>query len=321
MYDVTAVCRAYVDLIVPVTFEELKALGLIPGQDQLVSKEEISRLTTKFLDRAEIWPGGPGANTVSGVRALSGKSAFIGKVSDDQLGRIFKEDMEGRDIDFDTEVLPNDVTASCVIFVVPSGDRTILYNPTIADKVTMVDLEANKAVLETTKILFLGWLNRETKCADVIKRIYELTPNAKYVASLQSYGARENDEFDAISKADILLGNENEYGLYIMDLKLDDIAELSLAMPEKTFVCTKGKHGASVYQKGICIDIAAAPCEKVIDATGGGDAWAAGFLYGMAQDMPIEKCGALGALCAAEIIQHNGARPQGSWTHLLEQVK
>lgn len=317
MPRITALCRAYVDLIVPISFDTLKEHGFLPGQDYLIPKEKIAELTAQYINQGSIYAGGPGANTIAGFKALGGQASFIGKVSNDVLGQNFTKDLKQRDIEFDTAIIENDITASCVIFVMPNGTRTILYNPSIADDVTLEDITRNEKHLKQSAIFYMGWLNREQHCKIVTQKSVDLTTHAKRVSSLQSYGSRQNDDFSSISVADIILGNEDEYGLFMADMKLDNLEELANVYPDKILACTLGKKGATIYHGAEKIDISAKETDKVLDTTGAGDAWAAGFLYGIAHNIPLEESGKLGAACAAEIITHQGGRPQKSWAHLL----
>jgi sugar/nucleoside kinase (ribokinase family) len=317
MPRITALCRAYVDLIVPISYDTLKGHGFLPGQDYLIPKEQIAQLTAQYIDQGTIYAGGPGANTIAGFKALGGDASFIGKVSNDILGQQFTKDLQQRGIQFDTAIIENDITASCVIFVMPNGTRTILYNPSIADDVTLDDITRNEKDLKQSSIFYMGWLNREQHCKIVTQKSIDLTGHAKRVSSLQSYGSRQNDDFSSISVADIILGNEGEYSLFMADMKLDSMEELANVYPDKILACTLGKEGAAIYHGAEKIDIPAKETSKVVDTTGAGDAWAAGFLYGIAHNLSLSESGQLGASCAAEIITHQGGRPQNSWAHLL----
>jgi len=319
MTDVTAMCLAAVDLVVRVSDDELKAVGIAKEDDVNVSSERIAELLSVLLPRGKIMPGGPAANTVAGVAALGGQAAFIGKVADDELGRAFMRDFQRRGVIFNSKNEETSGTACCIVFVTSDSKRSILCHRGVGDNVTPEDILSSRDVLGRTRILHLGLLARDLAHAESAELARRYAPQAKTATSLQSYlqpGTPATARY--MLKADIILGNEPEFAAFADDLGQPDVAALARAYPEKIFARTLAENGADIHAGGECILIPATPAE-VKDSTGAGDAWAAGFLYGLSRQKPLDACGRLGGACAAQILAEEGGRSRQPWTHLLKK--
>jgi sugar/nucleoside kinase (ribokinase family) len=320
--DVTAICRAFIDLVTQVTEEDLKAAGLAKGCDEPTGEDRIRELFTAFLPRGKLLPGGPAANSMAGVAALGGHAAFIGKVASDTAGRAFAEDFRKRGVAFNASAAPGGATALCLVFVTPDGQRSMVYNPGVADLVTSADIERNRDTLQKTRILYLylGLTDRVSACDEAIALARRYASGAKIATSLQSYAGGTPDLARRILRADVIAGNEDEFPGFLKDLGFSSVAEAAKAYPEKIFARTLGAQGARVQQGGQEVAAAAVPVGKVTDTTGAGDAWAAGFFYGLSQGFSLARSAALGASCAARMLDENGGRPTKSWRDLLPQA-
>ena len=315
-YDVVAIGNAIVDILSPCDDAFLADQGMTKGAMQLIfSPEDADALYAKMGPGREV-SGGSAANTLAGIAALGGRAAFIGQVADDQLGQVFAHDIRAAGIRYDTAVRPGaPTTGRCLIFVTPDGQRTMNtflgashYLPAAAlDR----DLIADAAYLYLEGYL---WDPEEPRAAmraaiDVARaagRKVAFTLSAEFVID------RHRDAFHALIDAgliDVLFANEAE----IMSLtETADVEAAIAAVQDKvdTLVVTLAEKGALAIRGGQRTTVPAEPVAQVVDTTGAGDLFAAGFLHAQAQGNDLERSLRLGALCAAEIIGHVGARPQ-----------
>ncbi len=308
--NVVSICRAYVDLVAPVTEEELQKIGFKPGDDCFLAEDRLQQLVEKYSGRGTTLAGGPAANTVATVAALGGKAAFIGKIGDDSLGRVFADDFHRRGVLFNTELQGRNTTACIIVLVTPDGERTLLYNARGADKITIDDIEANRIILNQTQFLYLGLTYRIPACQEVIQLARHYAPQAKIVVGLQSYENGTMQSALHLLNSDIVLGNKQEFQSLLDALNIGTLKELSENHPQKLFACTLGADGAIIVSEGQTIAVPAAQAEVIKDTTGAGDAWAAGFLYGLSQGQSPEMAGTLGSTMAARILAETGGRFQ-----------
>ena len=310
--NVVSICRAYVDLVAPVTEEELQKIGFKPGDDCFLAEDRLQQLVEKYSGRGTTLAGGPAANTVATIAALGGKAAFIGKIGDDSLGRVFVDDFRRRGVFFNTELQARNTTACCIVLVTPDGERTLLYNARGADKITTDDIEANRIILNQTQFLYLGLTYRIPACQEIIHLARYHAPQAKIVVGLQSYENGTKQSALHLLDSDILLGNQQEFQSLLNALSIENLQKLSAVYPHKLFACTLGAQGATIASAGKTIAVPAAQAEIIKDTTGAGDAWAAGFIYGLSQGQPLVTAGQLGSAIAAQILAETGGRFQ-SW--------
>ena len=315
-YDVVAIGNAIVDILAQSDDAFLAEQGMTKGAMQLVfSPEEADALYAKMGPGREV-SGGSAANTLAGIAALGGRCGFIGQVADDQLGQVFAHDIRAAGVRFDTPSRAGaPTTGRCLIFVTPDGQRTMNtflgashFLPAGAlDR----DLIANAAYLYIEGYL---WDPEEPRAAmraaiDVARaagRKVAFTLSAEFVID------RHRADFHALIEAgmiDLIFANEAE----VMALtETTDVETAIAALQDKveTLVVTLAEKGACAIRGGDRITVPAAPVAQVVDTTGAGDLFAAGFLHGQARGDNLERSLTLGALCAAEIISHFGARPQ-----------
>ncbi len=315
-YDVVAIGNAIVDILAQSDDAFLAGEGMTKGAMQLVfSPEEADALYAKMGPGREI-SGGSAANTLAGLAALGGRGAFIGQVADDQLGEVFAHDIRAAGVRFDTPSRAGSpTTGRCMIFVTPDGQRTMNtflgashYLP--ADALDR-DLIADAAYLYIEGYL---WDPEEPRAAmrQAIAVAREAGRKVAFTASAEFVIDRHRADFHALidgGMIDLIFANEAEA------MSLTETADLesaiaALAPKVETLVVTLAEKGALAIRDGDRVTVPAEPVEQVVDTTGAGDLFAAGFFHGQAQGRDLETSLKLGALCAAEIIGHFGARPQ-----------
>jgi sugar/nucleoside kinase (ribokinase family) len=313
-HDVLAVGNAIVDVIASVDDAFLLDNGLTKDSMQLVEVDRAEALYAAMPPGIET-SGGSAANTTVGVAGLGGTAAFIGKVRDDQLGRVFVHDIRAAGVDFDvplaTEGPP---TARSLILVTPDAKRTMNTSLSIAEQVDVDDVDAD--LVASARIAYCeGYLWDREPTKEAIRHVMRLTRDAgNKVALTLSDGFcvdRHREEFlDLIwSSVDILFANEAEIrSLYEVD-HFDDALQKARQSCDLCFL-TRGPAGAVVVQGEELHVVDAHPQGPVIDTTGAGDQFAAGALYGLTQGYDIATCARLGSLAAGEVIAHFGPRPQ-----------
>jgi sugar/nucleoside kinase (ribokinase family) len=316
LYDVAAIGNAIVDVISPSSEDFLADEGLVKGSMALIDDAQAVSLYGRMAAGIEA-SGGSAANTVAGVASLGGRAAYLGKVADDQLGQVFVHDINAIGVKFDVAPLAGGpATARCLINVTPDGQRTMSTYLGASIHLTPEDIDA--AVIESAKIIYLeGYLfdpsdarRAFAKAAGIARaseRLIALTLSDSFVV----HRHREALLGFIDSEVDILLANEAELTA-LFETSSFDTAVRSLRGRAKLAAVTRGERGSTVIAGDQIHDIAAVPVEKVVDTTGAGDQYAAGFLFGLAKGRPLDMCGRLGSIAAAEVISHYGPRPQVS---------
>ena len=315
-YDVVAIGNAIVDILAQAEDSFIEEIGVAKGSMQLMfSPEEADALYAKMGPGREV-SGGSASNTVAGIAALGGKTAFIGQVADDQLGAVFAHDLRAAGVAFDTAVRPGQpTTARCLIFVTPDGQRTM--NTFLGASQFLPEAALDEAVIANGAILYLeGYLwDPEEPRAAMRKAIDIARANGRKVAFTLSDVfciSRHGDDFRQLiadGLIDILFANENELLALTQKDDFED-AVTAIAAQVPLAVVTRSEQGALAVAGGERVQVPAEPIAKLVDTTGAGDMFAAGFLHGQAQGRGIEESLRLGAICAAEIIQHYGARAE-----------
>ncbi len=323
IYDVIAVGNAIVDVMSPCDEAQIAELGMERGGMTLIDADRAEALYEAMGPAREI-SGGSAANTLAGLAALGAKCAFIGQVADDQFGEVFAHDIRSGGITFDTPSRAgNPPTALCLIFVTPDGQRTM--NTYLGASQFLPAEALDETQIASAKVLYLeGYLwDPEQPRAAMRRAIAAAREAGREVAFTLSDGfviARHGDDFRALIEAgqiDILFANEAELAALT---GLDFEAGLaSLAPKVPTLVVTRSEQGAVAIERGERAEVAAEPVAKVIDTTGAGDLFAAGFLFGHVRGKSLAERLKLGAICAGEIISHYGARPEADLKGLTGQ--
>ena len=323
-YDVLAIGNAIVDVMSPCEDELIEELGLARGGMMLVDTERAHELYDAMGPAREI-SGGSAANTLAGLSALGLQCAFIGQVADDQLGEVFAHDIHAVGIDFDTPARPGPPsTARCLIFVTPDGQRTM--NTYLGASQFLPARALDEQLIASAAVLYLeGYLwDPEEPRAAMRKAIAAARAAGRTVAFTLSDAfviERHGDDFRALIDAgqiDILFANKAE--LAALTGKPDFDAGLAALAPKvPVLVVTRSEEGAVAIAHGERHEVAAETVSHVVDTTGAGDLFAAGFLAGYARKASIHRCLAMGAVAAAEIISHYGARPEADLKALIAQ--
>ena len=326
-YDVIAIGNAIVDVMAPCDEELIDELGLNKGGMTLVDAGRAKDLYDAMGPAREI-SGGSAANTLAGLSALGAQCAFIGQVAQDQLGEVFAHDIRAVGIDFDTPARPTNntdsepPTARCLIFVTPDAQRTM--NTFLGASQFLPASALDEEAIGGARILYLeGYLWDPEEPRAAMRRAIEAAREAgrKVAFTLSEVFVidRHGDDFRALIEdglIDILFANHLELAALTGE---DDIEAGIAALKDKvpTLVVTRSAEGAIGVRDGKRAEVAAEPIEEVVDTTGAGDLFAAGFLYGHVRGESLERCLRMGAICAAEIIGHYGARSEADLAALV----
>jgi len=313
--DVIAIGNAIVDVMAPCSDALIEQLGMVRGGMTLVDADQAHALYQAMGPAREI-SGGSAANTLAGLAALGAKCAFIGQVADDQLGEVFAHDIRAGGISFATPARAgNPPTARCLIFVTPDGQRTM--NTFLGASQFMPAAALDEAAIADAAVLYLeGYLWDPEEPRAAMRRAIAAAKNAGRKVAFTLSDAfvidRHGDDFRSLIAAgeiDILFANEVELAA-LTGLPDFDAGMAALAGKVPVLVVTRGEQGAVAIAGGDRASVLAQPVAKVVDTTGAGDLFAAGFLFGHVRGRPLAECLTLGSICAAEIISHYGARPE-----------
>jgi len=315
-YDVVAIGNAIVDILAQTDDAFLAGEGMTKGAMQLIfSAEEADALYGRMGPGREI-SGGSAANTLAGIAALGGRTAFIGQVADDQLGQVFAHDIRAAGIRYDTAVRAGaPTTGRCLIFVTPDGQRTM--NTFLGASHYLPEVALDRALIADAAYLYIeGYLWDPEEPRAAMRAAIEVARKASrkiaFTLSAEFVIDRHRADFHTLidqGLIDVLFANEAE----IMALtETTDVDTAIAAVQDKvpTLVVTLAERGACAVRGGQRVTVPARPIERVVDTTGAGDLFAAGFLHAQTHGHDLERSLTLGALCAAEIISHFGARPQ-----------
>ncbi|MCA1846742.1 MAG: adenosine kinase [Actinobacteria bacterium] len=313
--DVVAVGSAIVDVLAHVDDDLVVANGLVKGTMVLVDYDRSAALYETMPAGIEV-SGGSAANTAAGVASFGGDVAFVGKVRDDALGAIFTHDLRSTGVVY--EAPPGTAgppTARCLILVTPDAERTMSTYLGTAGELSAADVDP--ALVGTARITYVeGYLvglpSAEGALAAAMKASHASGRKVALTLSDPIWVDLQRDAFRALlPDVDILLGNETE-ALGLTGEATLEAAVAVLAKDVGVVALTQGSKGAIASDGRETVSVPAEPVDKVVDTTGAGDLFAAGFLLGLARERALEECLRLGALAAAEVIGHIGARPQTS---------
>jgi sugar/nucleoside kinase (ribokinase family) len=320
--DIVAIGDAIVDVIATAEDSFLDAHGLTKGSMQLLSTEQADALYSAMGPAREI-SGGSAANSMAGVAALGLDAGFIGQVADDQLGDIFAHDMTSLGIRFETPPLKEGPpTGRCLIIVTPDAQRTMNTCPGASHELTPQRLDED--MIRSASVTFLeGYLWGPERPRHAMLRAAQIAHSAdRTVAFTLSESlcipGRKEGVLGMIEggMVDVLFANEDEALLLASAGDLDGaLAKLSSLV--STLVVTRGAAGALAIERGNQVQINAVPVDKVVDTTGAGDLFAAGFLAARCRARPLDRCLEAGAQAAAEVISHFGARPEANLKDLV----
>ena len=313
-YQVVGIGNAVVDVITQSTDTFLAEMGIEKGIMQLVETQRSEELFSAMDERVQT-PGGSVANTIAGIGSLGLATGFIGRVRDDELGHFYADAMTHEGIDFvNAPVAGGELpTSRSMIFVSPDGERSM--NTYLGISAELGPDDVDESVAAGAEVVFLeGYLFDKDKGKDAFIRTARACRAAggKAGIAISDPFCVERHRADFVSlienEMDFVIGNEAEIRSLYQDNDLEaDLARVAAACP--LVVCTRSGDGVSIMHEGKRTDI---PVTKIVpvDATGAGDQFAAGFLFGLVSGRDMETCGRMGNVCAAEVISHIGPRPE-----------
>jgi sugar/nucleoside kinase (ribokinase family) len=323
--DVLAIGNAIVDVIADSDDAFLDNCGMAKGSMRLIDLEEAERLYGAMGPGREL-SGGSAANTVAGLAALGLKTGFIGQLADDQLGQIFTHDIRSLGVRFDTPPRAGiGATARCLVLVTPDAQRTM--NTFLGAAQVLGPEAVDPGRVAEAKIVYLeGYLwDPEGPRAAMMKAMNAARDAGTKVAFTLSDSFvvdRHHPDLTRLldeDRIDILFANEAEITRLAAADDFDAAVE-AIAKKVDTLVATRGEHGAVARRGGERASVPAEPIEALVDTTGAGDLFAAGFLAGEARGLGLQQSLKLGAICAAEVIQHYGARPEANLRALTGEL-
>jgi sugar/nucleoside kinase (ribokinase family) len=322
-FDIVAIGNAIVDVIARTDDAFIASEGVTKGSMRLIDTEAAEGLYGRMGPGIEA-SGGSAANTVAGIAALGGRCGFIGQVADDVLGKVFAHDIRAHGVAFDTASRPPEPpTARCLILVTPDAQRTM---NTFLGASQFLPAEAiDREQIASAAILYLeGYLWDPEQPRAAMRAAIEIARAAGRKVAFTLSDAfcieRHRGDFRALidgGMIDILFANEAEI-LSLQQSPSFDAAVADVAAKVPLLVVTRGEHGAIAVQGGkTFFSVPAEPIDKVVDTTGAGDLFAAGFLAGQAQGRGVADSLTMGAVAAAEVISHYGARPEADLKALV----
>jgi sugar/nucleoside kinase (ribokinase family) len=312
-YDVVGIGNALVDVIAHAPDGFLGRHELVKGSMELIDAARALHLYGALGTAVEM-SGGSAANTMCGIASLGGHAAYIGKVSDDELGKVFGHDLNAVGVAFRPGAPDAETpTGRCIIVVTPDAQRTMNTYLGVSSLLSADDLD--EATIADGAVLYMeGYLFDRDDAKKAFRRAAAVAHEAGRMVSLTLSDSfcvdRHRADFAALVRddVDILFGNEVELrSLYELSSLDDAIARVRHECQLAAITC--GKDGSYVVTAEDVARVPAEPVARVLDTTGAGDLYAAGFLYGYTRDLPLAECGRVGSVAAAEVISHVGPRP------------
>ncbi|GBU16696.1 MULTISPECIES: adenosine kinase [Methylobacterium] len=328
--DLLVLGNAIVDVIARTDDAFLSAQGLAKGAMQLIDEPRAEDLF-QAMGPATIVSGGSGANTAVGAALLGARTGFVGKVREDDVGGLFAHDLKATGVRFDVPpAKEGPATARCFVLVTPDGERTM--NTYLGACQGLSPADVDEATTASARVVYLeGYLWDPPAAKDAFRKAVKIAHGAGNAVALTLSDAfcvgRYRDEFLALIRdgsVDILFANIGELkSLY----ETEDAEEAIKALRDERDargrhllgLVTRSEQGSIVVKGGEVRSVEASPVREVVDTTGAGDLFAAGFLAGQARGLDYVTCAKLGSLAAAEVIQHIGARPQSDLVALARE--
>jgi adenosine kinase len=323
-YDVLGVGNAIFDVLVKTDEAFLASHGMTKGSMALIDEARAASIYRDMGPATEM-SGGSAANTIVGIAGLGARAAFVGKVKDDQIGNMYAHDIRAAGVAFTTKAASDGPATGCsYILVTGDGERTMNTYLGAAQNLTPADIDPTEVA--ASKIVYLeGYLWDPKEAKDAFVKASKIAHEAGRQVALTLSDAfcvdRYRGEFVELMRngtVDLLFANEAElHSLY--QTSDFDTALKQLRTDARLGVVTRSEKGCVVASKDAVVAVPAAKIETIVDTTGAGDLFAAGFLFGHVRGFGFENAGKLGALAAAEVIQHIGARPQVSLKELAQR--
>ncbi len=321
--DVTGIGNAIVDVITQASDAFLRENGLVKGAMRLIDAEEAERLYRVMGSGVEV-SGGSAGNTIAGLASLGGKAAYIGKVADDQLGQVFTHDLRATGTRFETRPLSGGApTARSLILVTPDAQRTM--NTYLGACVELGPEDIGRELIASSRVTYLeGYLWDKPTAKEAFLKAARIAHDAGRKVSISLSDKfcvdRHRQSFLELVEdhVDILFANESEvcalYEVLDFDTALEEVKRSC-----ETAALTRSARGSFILHHGEVFEVEAEKVDRVVDTTGAGDLYASGFFYGYTHGEAPEVWGRMGAIAAAEVISHYGARPEISLVDLFSK--
>lgn len=318
--DVVGLGNALVDVISPASDAFLEEHGLHKGSMSLIDEQQAHRLYDAMGQGVEV-SGGSAANTLVGIASFGGRAGFIGRVRDDQLGAVFAHDIRAAGVSFPIPPASQGLsTGRCLVSVTPDAQRTMSTLLGAAGELGPEDVD--ETMVAGAAICYLeGYLFEQPAARAAFDKAAAVAHEAGRKVALTLSDSfcveRSPDGFrDLVERTvDVLFGNEDELQALYATSNTDDALDHAQRWCD-LIVVTRGAKGSTVVANAKRYDVDAVPVDRVVDTTGAGDLFAAGFLYGLTSRRDLPTCARLGSIAAAEVISHYGARPERSLAEL-----
>lgn len=321
-FDVVGIGNALVDVLAHHDDSFVERHGMTKGSMALIDTARAEELYAAFGPSTEV-SGGSCANTIAGVASFGGRAAFLGRVHDDALGTVFAHDIRASGVHFDTKpAVDGPPTGRCLIVVTPDAQRTM--NTYLGASAGFEPGDIDPGLISSAKVTYLeGYLFDRPESKDAYWRATEIASGAGREVALTLSDTfcveRHRDDWLPLvrDRVDILFANEAEA---LALWQCDDIAEAVERTRDQVAIgcITRSEKGSIVVHGDETHEVPAQPVEHLVDTTGAGDLYAAGFLYGYTQGRPLPECGRLGSIAAAAVLGHVGARPELSLSQLVD---
>ena len=306
------ISNAIVDVLAHVDHDFLGRIGAEPGSMTLIDKDRAKEVYDMMGPATEM-SGGSVANTVAGFANLGGSGAYIGKVRDDQLGRIFNHDMRSLGVDVRLpKALDGAPTARSHVLITPDGQRTMQTYLGACTELGLADI-TEETIGAPKAMLLEGYVWDIAEGPALARKAIDIAHRNGTTVALSLSDSfcveRHRDSFESFVRdgVDIVVADEDEVSALVQKYAFEDTLE-ALRDYDNLFVVTRSAKGSVVVRGDERIEQAAAGVENIVDTTGAGDAYCAGFLYGWANDLPLARCAEYGTYCATQVIQQLGAR-------------
>jgi sugar/nucleoside kinase (ribokinase family) len=322
--DVVGIGNAIVDVIASADDAFLERFEMPKGGMVLIDEARAEEIYAA-MGSAVVSSGGSAGNTIAGIASLGGRTGYIGKVRDDALGLEFRHDIAAGGTLFPTPAATGGpATARCLVLVTPDSQRTM--NTFLGACVALGPDDIDEALIRSAQVTYLeGYLYDDPSAQAAFHKAAEIAHGAGRKVALSLSDAfcvnRHRDDFRHLvdHHVDVLFANEGEIAALFETTRHEESITRLRAMVELAAV-TRGADGSIVVTKDEVIELPAAAVTKVVDTTGAGDLYAAGFLFALTRRAALRECGRLGSLAASEIISHFGARPQTSLLPLAQTL-
>lgn len=320
--DILAIGNAIVDVIATVDDATLMDMGYPKGSMQLIDEDTANRLYADMTDTRKV-SGGSAANSAAGMASLGGTARFIGKVAGDDLGISYRADLTQTGVQFDTPALADGLgTGRCLVYVTPDAERTMCTFLGAANQLHPDDIDGD-AIANAQYTLLEGYLFDPEDAKRAFHKAADLSRkhNRQVALSLSDtfcvHNHRAGFQEMINNQVNILFANEAEMMAMAETDNFDRAVEYAKSLGILVAL-TRSEKGSLIIAQDEVITVDAKSVDQVMDTTGAGDLYAAGFLFGMTRARPLADCGHIASLAAAEVISHYGARPEIKLASLLE---